>query len=77
MLNLKIANRGMSVIKSNMAATAVYYTKFLCMVTPTFYDCNPCVCEWNSYIQNISKINLREHILIKKKYYTSGVLPYK
>ena len=34
---------GMSVIKSNMAAIAIYYTKCLCMMTPRFYDCNPCV----------------------------------
>ena len=31
---------GMSVIKSNMAAIAVWYTKFDAW---WFYDCNPCV----------------------------------
>ena len=31
-------------IQFNMAAVAGYYTKFLCLVTPKFYDFNPCVC---------------------------------
>ena len=51
----------MSVIKSNTATIAVYYTDFLCMVTPKFCDCNPCACVKNSYVQNISKIKSQEH----------------
>ena len=54
----------MSVIKSNMAAIAVCYTKFWCMVTPKFYDCNPCVHVWNAYIQNILKFKSQEPSLI-------------
>ena len=53
----------MSVIKSNMAAMAVYYTKFWCMVTPKFDDCNLCVCVENAYIHNILKIKSQEDIL--------------
>ena len=40
----------MSVIKSNMAAIAVCYTKFGRMMTPKFYDFHLCVCVLNAYI---------------------------
>ena len=44
-LKLKYVYKGcMSVIKSNIAAIAIYYTKLWCMVTPKFYDPNTCFC---------------------------------
>ena len=52
----------MSVIKSNMAAIAIYYTKSECMVTQKFYDSNPCVCDKNANIQNISKFKSHEPV---------------
>ena len=58
--------RGMILIKSNIAAITLYYTK-CCMVTPTVYDCNPCVN--NAYLKIIQKIKSQEHILILKKIY--------
>ena len=51
-------------MKSKMAAIALYYTKFECMVTPKFYESNLWVCILKRYIQNISKIKSQEHVLI-------------
>ena len=56
----------MSVIKSNMATIAVYYTKSGCMVTPKFYDCNPCVHVRNAYNDIFKKVQKLNHRYIFK-----------
>ena len=63
-----------TVNKSNMAAIAVYYTKFWCMVSPKVYDCNPSDCVSNAHIQ---KIKSQEHILIQRNIIYPGVSPSK